>query len=163
MGRTKPWWHSGVYAAKNSSKQPEKGKKTMERAEAGMERNGSPSSLMTAVDRFDRGVLLCPEDTYQLVYSIGSLKKTVSGEEEGGGGGEGTAVDEGEFEEGVHTLGQVLLHEGFVVRLSLERERLIDREDREARSLLCSVCIIKVDNRPMCRLPTHEVMEHMLG
>lgn len=68
---------------------------------------GVPSAecRMTAVERFDGRVLLCPEESYQLMYAVRA-------EGIGGFDAAGKAGTDGErsFGEGRHTLGQVGLH-----------------------------------------------------
>lgn len=101
--RPAPWWQG------HEEEWEKEGTRTKERDE----------HFLTAVDRFDRGVLLCPDESYQLVYSIVSLKGNKrpgedrdglgEGSENIGGAAESVAAEEGGFEEGVHRLGQVRL------------------------------------------------------
>lgn len=56
----------------------------------------------TAVQRFDGRVLLCPEESYQLIYSVRTTPpRDFDGVREAEGAGDGA------FEEGSHALGQV--------------------------------------------------------
>lgn len=69
--------------------------------------------MLTAVERFDGRVLLRPEESHQLMYSVRSRAAAAVASSTGGVGGlapaEEAPADEGEgrFGEGSHTLGRV--------------------------------------------------------
>lgn len=71
------------------------GRELREGAEADERRGG----YTTAVERFDGRVLLCPEESYQFLYSVRATPpRGLEGARE---------ADGGAFEEGSHALGQV--------------------------------------------------------
>lgn len=61
---------------------------------------GRDGCLLTAVERFDGRVLLRPEESHQLMYSV--RRKTA-----GAGGRDAEEDEDGGFGEGTHTLGRV--------------------------------------------------------
>ena len=89
----------------------------------GIEGNLSPVDRTTAVERFDGRILLCPQESYQLMYAI-----RASGVAGVGRGSAESLSRDGGFEEGTHTLGQVrhrlLSDEPASQPVSLEREIL---------------------------------------